>query len=159
MGRFYRGSRQIVVECGGLLDKFMGDGLLAYWVPPAGASENVLHCVRALVGLAGKLAAEWQDQVDLSVEPKGMRVGAAIGPVLFIPENVDRSGPVQAVGECLNLASRLQGLAEPNSLVVSNRLKSRCYSGDDAFVELPPTAVKNIGEVVAWRRDTRTLAM
>jgi class 3 adenylate cyclase len=157
MGRFYRGTRHVVAEFGGMLDKFMGDGLLAYWIPPDGASENVLASIRALVGLAGKLAVEWQDRVDLSVEPKGMRVGAAVGPVLFIPENPDESGPVQAVGECLNLASRLQGLAQPNSLVVSNRLKSRCFGRDDAFVELPPTAVKNIGDIVAWQRDMHSL--
>lgn len=153
MGRFYRGARRVVVHHGGILDKFMGDGFLAYWIPCDGVNDGLLSCLQSLIGLGAKLAGEWQEQVDLSVAPKGMRTAATIGEVLFIPENPDGSGPLHAIGECINLCSRLQTLAEPNTVVISNRLRSRYYPYDDSFHELPPTDAKNIGEILAWCRE------
>jgi len=152
MARFYRGLRKIIRQHGGILDKFIGDGLLAYWLPEDNVSERLRDCVKGIIGISVKLAIEWQFQIDLSVEPKGMRVGAAIGPLLFIPENPDRTGTIHAIGESINIAARLHSIADPNTFVISNRLKSK-YFDDDSFVELPPALLKNIGEVLAWKME------
>src|SRR4051812_726448 len=107
MGRFYRESRAAIYEHQGILDKFIGDGILCYWFDVK-KPDMIEACVARLVGIALNIAEEWQDQIDLSVVPKGLRAGAAVGDVLFIEERADA---IHAVGESINLAARLQSAA------------------------------------------------
>jgi class 3 adenylate cyclase len=150
MARFYRESRQAVIEAQGFIDKFMGDGVLAYWFGPD-AGARLEACVERLIGIAVNLAGEWQDQIDYSVEPKGLRAGAALGSVMFVSEQPGL--PLHAIGDCINIAARLQGESEPNSLVVSNRLRKRFYGAREDFEEVGPYNLKNIGQVIAWRKS------
>jgi class 3 adenylate cyclase len=152
MGRFYREARQLVAECGGLLDKFMGDGLLAFWLPPIEISEFE-RCIKELVGMSIKLAEVWQEQIDIAVSPVGMRCGASLGEVLFVRETPEESSMLHAIGDSINLAARLQGAAKPNTVVFSNRLRQKFFAKVDGVLELPEIDAKNIGNVKAWEKD------
>jgi class 3 adenylate cyclase len=155
MGRLYRESRKLIQQHGGVLDKFMGDGLLAYWLPGTpnapGFAAQFLECAKSLTGMAIKLADEWQEQVDLAVEPTGLRCGAAMGDVLFIAEDPHGGVLVHAIGEEINIAARLQGEAEPNVMALSNRLRNS-YFGNDATCTEFAADLKNIGRVIAWKK-------
>jgi hypothetical protein len=50
------------------------------------------------------------------------------------------------------MASRLQAEAKPNTLIISNRLKTAYFPQDDTFVGIQRNP-KNIGEVDAWEKD------
>ena len=156
MGRLYRESRRLVMDNGGMLDKFMGDGLLAFWLPSqdeaADIGEKLMACATRLVGMAVKLADEWQEQVDLAVAPAGMRCGAALGEVFFIAEDPRDPTHIHAISEAINIAARLQTAADPNSLVMSNRLRTSYFRSDDTLIECEPDA-KNIGRVRAWKKS------
>ena len=157
MGRFYRETRRIIEDAGGYVDKFMGDGILAFWMPSTISGvllgEHVEICAFQLIASALGIAKEWQDQIDHSVEIVGMRVGVATGKVLFIPELPGKEHPLHAISDYINLAARLQGAAKENSLVISNRLKKICFDHDQSFRELEPLELKNFGKVVAWSKD------
>jgi class 3 adenylate cyclase len=150
MARFYRETRQAIKEDGGEVDKYMGDAMLAYWLGED-AGARLERCVQRLMGIAVNLAEEWQDQIDYAVEPKGLRAGAAIGSVLFVSEQPP-SPSSHAIGDAVNIAARLQGEAEPNSLMISNRLRKRFFGARDDFEEVGPFNLKNIGKVIAWRK-------
>jgi class 3 adenylate cyclase len=155
MGRLYREARKLIQQHGGILDKFMGDGVLAYWLPGGANGSDFaaqfLECAKSLTGMALKLAEEWQDQVDLAVEPIGMRCGAAVGDVLFIAEDPHGGVLVHAIGEEINIAARLQSEAEPNVMALSNRLKSSYFGNDTTCTEFV-AELKNIGRVKAWKK-------
>jgi len=157
MGRFYRETRRIIEDAGGYIDKYMGDGILAFWMPsPISGAElgkKIEDCASRLITSALGIAKEWQDQIDHSVEITGMRVGAAVGKVLFIPEIPGRDQPMHAISDYINLAARLQSAAKENSLVISNRLRKTCFDSDGSFQELEPLELKNFGKVVAWAKD------
>ena len=150
MARFYRETRQAIGEGGGVIDKYMGDGMLAYWFGED-AGARVETCVQWLIGIAVNLAEEWQYQIDYPVEVKGLRAGAAIGSVLFVSEQPPHP-PIHAIGDPVNIAARLQGAAEPNSLVISHRLRKRFFGARDDFEEGGSFDLKNIGNVIAWRK-------
>jgi class 3 adenylate cyclase len=156
MGRFYRETRAIVAMAGGILDKFMGDGILAFWRTDGASMEEVgarlSSCVYDLTGTALAIAESWQDEIDLAVDPTGMTFGAAIGTVLLISENHDSKPPIHAIGECINLAARLQAQARPNTMLVTNKLKKACFAADAAFKESESIEAKNIGKVMVWRK-------
>jgi class 3 adenylate cyclase len=153
MARFYRETGQTIIETGGLIDKYMGDGILVYWFGND-AGVQLERCVQRLGGIAVSLAEEWQDCIDYSVEPQGLRAGAAIGPVLFVSEQ-PMSSTIHAIGGAINLAARLQSAARPNNLVLSNRLRKRFFGNRSDFDEIGPD-LKNIGIVRAWSKALGT---
>ena len=98
----------------GFVAKYMGDGVLVYFGYPHAHEDDAERSVRsglALIEEIGKLRSE---------EPLQVRVGIATG--LVVVGDIVGEGDAQErgiVGETPNLAARLQGLAEPNMLVIA----------------------------------------
>ena len=103
-----------VQRFGGFVAKYMGDGVLIYFGYPQAHEDDAERAVRAglkLVAAVGGLKAS---------APLQTRVGIATG--LVVVGDLIGSGEAQErgiVGETPNLAARLQGLAEPNSVVIA----------------------------------------
>jgi class 3 adenylate cyclase len=98
----------------GFVAKYMGDGVLVYFGYPQAHEDDAERAVRAgleLVASVGGLKTR---------APLQARVGIATG--LVVVGDLIGSGASQEqaiVGETPNLAARLQGIAEPNSVVVA----------------------------------------
>ena len=103
-----------VQRFGGFVAKYMGDGVLVYFGYPQAHEDDAERAVRAgleLVQAVGALK---------SSAPLQTRVGIATG--LVVVGDLVGSGEAQErgiVGETPNLAARLQGFAEPNSVVIA----------------------------------------
>jgi class 3 adenylate cyclase len=105
---------ETVGRFGGFVAKYMGDGVLVYFGYPQAHEDDAERAVRA--GL------EWVAAVsDLKAHALPQtRVGIATG--LVVVGDLIGSGEAQErgiVGETPNLAARLQGIAEPNSVVIA----------------------------------------
>jgi hypothetical protein len=131
---------ETVQRFGGFVAKFMGDGVLIYFGYPQAHEDDAERAVRA--GL----------ELDLKTHaPLQTRVGIATG--LVVVGDLIGSGASQEqaiVGETPNLAARLQGIAEPNSVVTAE--STRKLVGDLFELEdLGPHELKGIsGSVRAW---------
>ena len=105
---------ETVGRFGGFVAKYMGDGVLVYFGYPQAHEDDAERAVRAgleLVAAVGGL----KTRVGLQT-----RVGIATG--LVVVGDLIGSGASQEqaiVGETPNLAARLQGIAEPNTVVVA----------------------------------------
>ena len=109
---------QVVAETvqrfGGFVAKYMGDGVLVYFGYPQAHEDDAERAVRAgleLIQAVGGLK---------SSAPLQTRVGIATG--LVVVGDLIGSGEAQErgiVGETPNLAARLQGVAEPNTVVIA----------------------------------------
>jgi predicted ATPase len=103
-----------VQRFGGFVAKYMGDGVLVYFGYPKAHEDDAERAVRAgleLVAAVGVLKTH---------APLQTRVGIATG--LVVVGDLIGSGASQEqaiVGETPNLAARLQGGAEPNSVVIA----------------------------------------
>ena len=103
---------ETVQRFGGFVAKYMGDGVLIYFGYPQAHEDDAERAVRAgleLVAAVGALKTH---------APLQTRVGIATG--LVVVGDLIGSGASQEqaiVGETPNLAARLQGVAEPNSVV------------------------------------------
>src|ERR1700674_4052517 len=99
---------------GGFVARYMGDGVLIYFGYPAAHEDDAERTVRsglALIDAVATLPAP---------EPLQVRIGAATGMVVV--GDLVGSGEAQehdVVGETPNLAARLQGIAEPNTVVIA----------------------------------------
>ena len=105
---------ETVGRFGGFVAKFMGDGVLIYFGYPQAHEDDAERAVRAGLELLRAVG-------DLKTHaPLQTRVGIATG--LVVVGDLIGSGASQEqaiVGETPNLAARLQGIAEPNSVVVA----------------------------------------
>jgi predicted ATPase/class 3 adenylate cyclase len=98
----------------GFVAKYMGDGVLAYFGYPQAHEDDAERAVRAGLELMGAVTGL------KTTAPLQTRVGIATG--LVVVGDLIGSGEAQEfgiVGETPNLAARLQGVAEPNTVVIA----------------------------------------
>ena len=105
---------ETVQRFGGFVAKYMGDGILIYFGYPQAHEDDAERAVRAGLELIQALGGL------KSSAPLQTRVGIATG--LVVVGELIGSGEAQErgiVGETPNLAARLQGIAEPNTVVIA----------------------------------------
>jgi class 3 adenylate cyclase len=116
---YQKSVAEIVQSFGGFVAKYMGDGVLVYFGYPQAHEDDAERAVRAaleLVAAVGGLKTHAALQT---------RVGIATG--LVVVGDLIGSGASQEqaiVGETPNLAARLQGIAEPDRVVMRTALGS-----------------------------------
>jgi class 3 adenylate cyclase/tetratricopeptide (TPR) repeat protein len=102
---------------GGFVAKFMGDGVLAYFGFPRAFEDAAERAVRAAIAVLAEVAGiELPDRT-----PVQARIGIATG--LVVVGEIIGTGSAQErtiVGETPNLAARLQALAGPDTILVSD---------------------------------------
>src|ERR1700751_1167614 len=147
IGAYHRTCAAVVEQNGGFVAKYMGDGVLVYFGYPQAHehdAEHAVHAALALVAAVGKLDTAAPGRLEV-------RVGIATG--LVVVGDIVGSGEAQergVVGETPNLAARLQGSAEPNTVVIAEgtrRLLGNLFELED----LGPRDLKGIaGPARAW---------
>jgi class 3 adenylate cyclase/predicted ATPase len=152
MGRVIRAYQDtctaVVERWGGYVAKYMGDGVLAYFCWPEAHEDDAERAVRAGLTTIGALA-----RLGTPVgEPLAARVGIATGLVMvgeLIGDGVAQERTV--VGETPNLAARLQALAAPGGVVISQATR-RLVGGLFELAALGSLGLKGFAEPVdAWR--------
>jgi class 3 adenylate cyclase len=136
---------ETVQRFGGFVAKYMGDGVLIYFGYPQAHEDDAERAVRAGLELVAAVGAP---KTHAALQT---RIGVATG--LVVVGDLIGSGASQEqaiVGDTLNLAARLQGVAEPNSVVIAEgtrRLLGNLFELED----LGPQELKGIsGLVRAW---------
>jgi class 3 adenylate cyclase len=115
MNRFYRTATEILVKHDALIDKLVGDEVMALFVPGFAGPRYRERAVEA--GRALLTALE-------DPEGKGTEVGLGIHAGLAYVGNVGGEGvrDVTALGDTVNVAARLRSAAEPGEMVISESL-------------------------------------
>ena len=136
---------ETVRRFGGFVAKYMGDGVLVYFGYPEAHEDDAERAVRAGLELIAAVTA-LKTRASLQT-----RVGIATG--LVVVGDLIGSGEAQErgiVGETPNLAARLQGITEPNTVVIAEgtrRLLGNLFELED----LGAKDLKGIsGPVQAW---------
>jgi class 3 adenylate cyclase/tetratricopeptide (TPR) repeat protein len=145
----YQNSVAVTVgRFGGLVARYIGDGVLVYFGYPHAREHDAERAVRTgleLVEAVPKLKAA-------SGVPLQVRVGIATG--LVVVGDLIGGGSVQeheVVGETPNLAARLQTLAEPGTVVISSSTR-KLAGGLFDYRDLGTVALKGFAETVpAWQ--------
>ena len=136
---------ETVGRFGGFVAKYMGDGVLVYFGYPQAHEDDAERAVRAGLELIATVTAL------KAGTPLQTRVGIATG--LVVVGDLIGSGSAQeqaVVGETPNLAARLQGIAEPNMVVLAESTR-RLIGNLFDLENLGAKNVKGIAEPVrAW---------
>jgi class 3 adenylate cyclase len=106
-----------VTEQGGSVKDFTGDGVMAVFGAPDALEDAPLRACRAGLAIQQRLtAAASAIEAQHGVRPK-MRIGINSGPAV-VAQIGDAPGPA-TLGDTVNVASRLQTLAEPGTIYLS----------------------------------------
>jgi len=107
---FLNPMSNIIINHGGTIDKYMGDAIMALFGAPLMQTDHPRLACRAALEMVGNLAAlnlAWADQ---GRPPLKVGVGVNTGPVAVGNMGSDRLFDYTAIGDNVNLASRLEGL-------------------------------------------------
>jgi len=134
--RYYDLATEVVVEHGGILEKFIGDAVVAVFGLPQGHDDDPER------GLAAALALRDRVREDPQLgERLPIRLGINTGEVVAIRESATGDFPLS--GDAVNVAARLQQGADPWSIVCGERTAAGARG---AFQFGPPIEVEARGK-------------
>ena len=119
---------ELMVQHGGRIDRFLGDGVLAVFGVPAAHEDDPIRAVRAAVGLRERAA-----ELGLSVT-----AGVNTGRVYFGPVGSSLHEELTVMGPVVNLAARLQGAAAADEVLVGPSTRDHI----SAWFDLTPKLVE-----------------
>ena len=109
----------------GTVNEMTGDGIMALFGAPIALEDAPQRAIRSALAIHREMA-RFNDRMKLEkpeMPPLKMRVGIHTGPVIVGTLGNDLRVEFKAVGDTVNLASRMEGLAEPGTT----------YASDDTF--------------------------
>ena len=127
LNQYFKIAGEAIVQSGGRIDKFIGDGIMALFTDGSGVEENSKNALLA----AGKLAEgikelSTETSSDFGSDLKfgiGIHAGTSVVGAMGFGENITDT----AIGDCVNVASRLEQLTkeEECQLIITSDLYQR----------------------------------
>lgn len=111
-------SVEAIFRAGGTLDKFIGDCVMAFFGAPVAQADHAVRAVRAAVEIQEGLAAWNARRAAEGLPGFKARVALNSGPVVVGDIGSARRVDYTVLGNTVNVASRLEGVAPPDEIVL-----------------------------------------
>ncbi|WP_319475632.1 adenylate/guanylate cyclase domain-containing protein [Marispirochaeta aestuarii] len=163
----------VVLEKNGIVDKYIGDAIMAFFGAPVKGDNDALLSVEAGLGMLASLEVFNTRQNSLGMPPFRIGIGINYGVVTVGNIGSEKKMDYTVIGDMVNLASRLEGLTKiyHEPIIISESVQRRaastypCRLVDRVIVKGKSTAVRiytvrdslSPGEKEAW--DLHAAAM
>ncbi|MFO1072480.1 MAG: adenylate/guanylate cyclase domain-containing protein [Geminicoccaceae bacterium] len=128
VGSFLELASHAIEAEGGTVDKFIGDAVMAFWGAPAPDGQQALHACRAALAIEAAMR-----QAAEAGGPLGrlrVRLGLHTGPAIVGNVGSTRRLNYTALGDTVNLASRLEGVNKLYGTTILLSATTRAQAGD-----------------------------
>ncbi len=149
---YFDRSREVIEAFGGVVDKFIGDAVMAVWGAREAKEDDAERAVRAGLELTDAIS---NLGVENGVPELAIRVGVLTGEASVGPGGNEQG---LVVGDMVNTASRLQSIADPGTVLVGESTR-RAIGEAIAFTALGDHPVKGKEMPVAVWRAERLLGL
>lgn len=131
LNKYYQNVIEIVNKNNGIIDKFIGDGILAYFgfnskedskVGTYNAINAVIELRQTFQIVKNEWIKIWREHFNQEINLINLKCGIHTGDVLFGIFNGHKI-PSYCYGSTVNLASRLEGLADNQQIIISKEVK------------------------------------
>ncbi len=149
--RYQKACAEQVARFGGHVAQYLGDGLLVYFGWPTAHEDDPERAVRSGLAILDAMA-----RLDVSLGAGdathlAVRIGLHTGPVVIGEMGGAARSEVLALGDTTNVAARVQGAAEPDTVVITAATQ-RLVAGIFVVEDRGPQALKGVREPVTLYR-------
>jgi adenylate cyclase len=109
MNRYLGEMTETILASGGTLDKYIGDAIMAFWGAPIPSDGHALTACKVALDNQKKLAALREELARQGLPPVRNRIGLNSGSASVGNMGSSRRFSYTAIGDSVNLASRLEG--------------------------------------------------
>jgi class 3 adenylate cyclase len=149
--QYFAVARTVIGRYGGVVEKFIGDAVMAVWGTPAATEGDAERAVRAALDLVAAVAALG---AEAAVPGLAARVGVVTGEVAV---SLGAAHEGMVAGDAVNTAARVQSVAEPGHVLV-DAATQRLAGGAVGFAEAGSHLLKGKAEPQELWRATRVLS-
>ncbi|HAA54925.1 MAG TPA: hypothetical protein DCE42_09215 [Myxococcales bacterium] len=113
---------EIVFKHDGIIDKFLGDCVMAVWGAPVGDEEDAFKAVRAAEEMLRWLEvgnSRWKKELGVTLN---MAIGINIGEAVVGNIGSEKRMEYTVIGDSVNIAARLESLARPGQILMTQAL-------------------------------------
>ena len=142
LNRYFSLMSEIIFAHGGTLDKYIGDGLMAIFGAPNALPEDAKNALKAAVTMQMQLATLNKELESEGFQRISIGIGLHTGEAVIGYIGSDRRSEYTAIGDTVNLASRLESSAAGGQILVSEAT-ARAGGGIFSYVPHEPLIVKN----------------
>ncbi|MFT4629348.1 MAG: adenylate cyclase [Porticoccaceae bacterium] len=139
LGSYFSTMRGVLQQHEGIVDKFMGDGILAFFNAPLKVDLHEIRACHAALEAQEKLAADRKKRANEGRPEFYARVGLSVGEVIVGNIGTPERFAYTVIGDAVNLASRLESL-------------NKVYA---TSIIAPGELVTSTGDAFVWRRLDR----
>jgi class 3 adenylate cyclase/tetratricopeptide (TPR) repeat protein len=151
LSRYFAMARTVIGRYGGVVEKFIGDAVMAVWGTPAATEGDAERAVRAALDLVNAVA---ELGGEAGVPGLAARAGVVTGEVAV---NLAAAGEGMVAGDAVNTAARVQSAAEPGS-VLADAPTQRLAGSAIGFADAGEHQLKGKAEPQRLWRATRVLS-
>jgi adenylate cyclase len=128
LNRYFSRQVAVVFRHGGTVDKFIGDCIMAFWGAPLPDERQAEHAVRAALEMA-QVARRFAQEMEAEGVEFDVGIGIHSGPAVVGFMGAENKNDYTAIGDTVNLASRIEGLTKGVARVlVSAQTRAACGS-------------------------------
>jgi adenylate cyclase len=125
----------------GTLDKFMGDGIMAFWGAPAVRSDDAVRCVECAIEQMEVLDSLNAHRQAMGERPLAAGIGIHTGSLISGYVGSSKSLSYTVIGDTVNVSARLCGIATANQILISEATASQ-LGGRIRLNPLPDATLK-----------------
>jgi class 3 adenylate cyclase/tetratricopeptide (TPR) repeat protein len=146
LSSYFETCRQLIERYGGTVEKFIGDAVMAVWGTPVAQEDDAERAVRTALDLVAAIP-----EVDPALRA---RAGVLTGEAAV---TLGATGEGMVAGDLVNTAARIQGVAEPGTVLVGEATR-RATEAAIAYEDAGAHQLKGKEEPVATYRALRVTA-
>jgi adenylate cyclase len=140
---YFTTMSEIILKHGGTVDKFIGDGLMALFGAPQATPDDAAGAISAAIEMQQAMKQVGKDPGVASLGPVSIGIGLHTGEATVGYVGSDRRSEYTAIGDTVNVSSRLESHAKAGEILVSEETRTAAGELPYVFVPREPIRVRN----------------